>query len=309
MPVPGTTLVRRLAGGLLLAALLTGCGDESVSDGSEREPDTASDANGDTSAAPRLTARTASETVLDDGRAALALLSQTNVGALFLSEASTDELPETSEASEPPTEEEMADCYSDLSFEDRLDPAGLAVGDAAADYAYFDETRLMIVSSRVASFGDETAAAAAIDTLFDNVGECTHFEDDEEGIVTVLDLEVSTETSDEESDTQFAMIGGGSWGEGTESVPVGMGFSATRVDNNITMVMLLSLGYLEDNALVAPYTDLSIDRLLAVAAGETPEEVVGPTPTTVPPSRVPGTTDPSQLDRFLGTTPGFIDAR
>ena len=287
-----------------------------MSDGSDRRPDTAVDTadegtegGGDTAAASRLTARTASETVLDDGRAALAVLSQSNMGAGFELDPSTDDDGTGIDDGEvPPTDEELADCESDISFEDRLDPEGLSVGKAAADYLYFDETRLMIVSSQVASFGDESTATAALDRLVDTLGDCTRFEEEVDGAVTAIELEVSTETSSDDADAQFDMVGGGSFGDATGTVPTGLGFSAVRVDNNITMVMLISLGSIEDNELLAPYSDLAVDRLVAVASGETPDEAPGPTPTPPPRVLLPSGADQALLDLYLDIAPGLVDA-
>ena len=147
----------------------------------------------------------------------------------------------------------------------------------------------MVVTSAVSSFGDETTAETAVEALYEDIGECTHFEDvSEDGTeTTVIDVTVDTDAATDEVDDQFAMVGGGTWTFAEQAVPLGVGFSVARVDNNVTMVMLLCIGVEEDSELLAPYTEIAADRLVAVAAGETPEVVAAPPPTAAPTARLP----------------------
>lgn len=282
---------------LLLAAFLTACGDESTTDGSERKPDASS------ADAPQLNPRTASFAVLDDSRAELALLSQGNLGAAFQADPSSGDDQDVDPAAETPT-----GCDADVSFEDRLDPDGLAIGDADIDYWLVDDARLMAVTSKVSSFGDEATAAAAFEALHEDLGECTHFEETaEDGSESmVIDVTVDTEPATDDVDDQFAMVGGGSWMFEGQDVPVGVGFSIARIDGNVTMVMLLSIGVTEDNELLAPYTEIAADRLVVVAADGTPEDVPAPLPTSTPPVRVPIERAPATLEEFLASAPGIL---
>jgi len=281
---------------LLAAALLTACGDETTSDGSDRRPDA-------TEESPQLNPRTASFAVLDDARAQLALLSQGNLGLAFEADDSSgdDEL-------EDPEAETPTGCDADVTFQDRLDPDGLALGDADIDYWLIDDVRLMAVTSAVSSFGDETTAEAAFDALYEDVGECTHFEDaSEDGSeTTVIDVTVDTDTATEDVDDQFDMVGGGTWSFDGQAIPLGVGFAIARVDSNVTMVMLLSIGVTEDNVLLAPYTEIAADRLVQVAAGETPADVAAPLPSSTPPVRAPIERAPTTLEEFYASAPGIL---
>ena len=98
----------------------------------------------------------------------------------------------------------------------------------------------MVVTSDVRSFGDENTAEAAFDALYEAIGECTHFENtSEDGLeTTVIDVAIDTDTATEDVDDQFDMTGGGAWTFDGQEIPLGVGFSIARIDNNITMVML-----------------------------------------------------------------------
>jgi hypothetical protein len=286
---------------LLAGALLTACGDESTTDGSERKPDVA------TEESPQLNPRTASFAVLDDARAELALLSQGNLGAAFQADPSSGD----DEVVDPATDTATG-CDADVSFEDRLDPDGVAIGDADIDYWLVDDVRLMVVTSKVSSFGDEATAEAAFDALYEDIGECTHFEettgDGTEGGTesTVIDVTVDTDPATDDVDDQFDMVGGGAWSFEGQNVPLGVGFSIARIDSNVTMVMLLSIGVTEDNELLAPYTEIAADRLVTVAADGTPEDVPAPLPTSTPPVRVPIERAPTTLEEFYAGAPGIL---
>ena len=166
----------------------------------------------------------------------------------------------------------------------------------------------MVVTSDVRSFGDENTAEAAFDALYEAIGECTHFENtSEDGLEsTVIDVAIDTDTATEDVDDQFDMTGGGAWTFDGQEIPLGVGFSIARIDNNVTMVMLLSIGVPEDSELLAPYTEIAADRLAAVMAGETPEEVAAPQPVAAPPVRVPIEAVPGTLAEFYASAPGVL---
>lgn len=299
-PIHHTDPVRRTSAGsavLILAALLTACGDDATSDGSERQPDAAGEES------PQLNPRTASFAVLDDGRAELALLSQGNLGAAFQADPSSGD-----DEGADPAGETGTGCDADVSFEDRLDPDGLAIGDADIDYWLIDDVRLMAVTSKVSSFGDEATAEAAFGALYDDIGGCTHFEETtaDGSESTVIDVTVDTDPATDDVDDQFSMVGGGAWTYGGQEVPLGVGFSIARIDSNVTMVMLLSIGVTEDNELLAPYTEIAADRLAVVNADGIPEDVQAPQPSSTPPVRVPIERAPTTLEQFYASAPGIL---
>jgi hypothetical protein len=294
-----THLLRAPVALLLAAALLTSCGDETTSDGSDRRP---ADVAGEEPA--QLNPRTASFAVLDDARAELALLSQGNLGAAFEPDPSNG----SDDGLEDPEGELPTGCDADVAFDDRLDPEGLALGDADIDYWLIDDVRLMAVTSAVNSFGDDSTAEAAFDALYEDIGECTHFEEvSPDGSETmVIDVTVDTDTATEDVDDQFDMVGGGAWSFDGQSIPLGVGFAIARAGSNVTMVMLLSIGVTEDNELLAPYTEIAADRLVTVAAGETPADVAAPLPAATPPVRLPVEPVPATLEDFFATAPGIL---
>ena len=292
-----------LAAVLLLAALLTACGDESTSDGSDRQPEAAA------ASVTEFSPRTASFRLLDDARAQLALLTAGNLGPGFEADPSsgvdgTD--PDTDTDTEPGEGE--TGCESEVAFEDRLDPDGLALGNAAVDYLLVDDVRLMVVTSRVTSFGDEATAEAAFDALSEDIGGCTHFEENAEdgSESTVIDVTTDDAPATEDVDDQLTMVGGGNWSFEGQSVPLGVGFATARIDSNITMVVLLSLGVTEDAELLAPYTEIAADRLVTVAADGVPVDVVAPSPTSTPSVRVPIPRAPATLEDFYDDAPGIL---
>ena len=85
-----------------------------------------------------------------------------------------------------------------------------------------------------------------------------------------------------------------------------MRFATARIDSNITMVVLLSLGVPEDADLLAPYTEIAADRLVAVAADGVPEDVAAPLPTSTPSVRVPIPRAPATLEDFYADAPGIL---
>ena len=262
--------------------------------------------------------RTASFAVFDDAAAELALLTQANLGPAF-----QPDLDSADQVDDEATAEEVATgCDADTAFEDQFDPTGLALGTADIDYLLIDDARLMVVTSDVRSFGDENTAQAAFDALYEAIGECTHFEAaSEDGLEsTVIDVAIDTETATEDVDDQFDMTGGGAWTFDGQEIPLGVGFSIARIDNNITMVMLLSIGVPEDSELLAPYTEIAADRLAAVRPARprrrsplpspSPRRRSGPrstpcparSPTSTPPPRgSSATTDQRQASGPLST--------
>jgi hypothetical protein len=299
VPVSRSSLHRGLIAGLLAAAVLTACGDEATSDGSDREPDEA----GASDVSARLAPRFATASVLDETRAGLAILALANLGPGF--EPSSDSPAE--EETEAPIEGEIA-CDAEVSFEDRFDPGNLALAEASEDYLYFDEARLLLVTSVVDSFGDEDTAETLFADLAEQLDDCTELGEVIGDESTEISLTVDTEPATGDVDDQLNSVGGGIWTEeGEPDFPIALGFSIARVDNNVTMTMMISLGVLEDTQLLAPYTEIAVDRLVAVAAGELPEETAAPMPTTVPPSRLPPVAgEPRTFEEFAEVAPGIL---
>lgn len=282
---------RALPAGLLAVALLAACGDETAED-----PEAAGDGPG---TAPTLTSRTLGGDPLDISEATTALLAQANVPELFVDMG-------------PSTPEEIVDdgksgCESDVSFEDRFDRGGLASTRTDTAFLFGDESRLLIITSLVTSFGDDGLAESAYDAVIDDFASCTRYEEvDESGGTTVVDIENNTDAATDDVDDQLNMLGVGLWtGEGFADLQTGFGLSLARVDNNVTLTQVISLGVADDRLLLAPYTEIAVNRLVAVMNGETPEEVAGPTPTVVPSSRLPLPATPATYESYFELDPRF----
>ena len=263
----------------LLAALASACGDETTTDADE-----ASDPTETSSASETLQPRTAAASPLGDKEAHLALLTKANLGAAFEGDAVVEE---------PVPDDGKTGCESEVPLDDRLDKQGVAASNAEIEYLMFDETRILVVSSHVTSFDDESTAEDAFAGLVEDLGDCTHLEDTDDMGTTSVDFVNDDSTATGDVDEQFNMVGTGSalWGE--EQIPLAASFSAARVGNNATMVFLVGFGAAEDSKLIGPYTEIAVNRLVAVASGQTPDDVAAPLP------QAPGIRLPDGLSESL----------
>ena len=139
------------------------------------------------------------------------------------------------------------------------------------------EIGLPQVQSAVATFEDEQEFAEAFDAVQAAMTECTNAEGtDEEG--TVYDLAVTTdETAAEGVDDQLNLVASGSItaADGQE-LGLSVHMTMARVANHVTLVATTDLG--DETELHGALTDIGIDRLIAVIAGEEPAETTAPEP-------------------------------
>ena len=286
-------LVRAVPAGLLAVALLAACGDETSDDSSPAESAT-------DSASPTLTSRLLGGDPLDATEAGAALLTAVNVPGF-------DPLGPSVQDEGPAETDGKPGCESEDSFEDRFDRGRLATTRVDTAYLYGDEARLLIVTSLVTSFADDEQAEAAYDAVLADYGQCSHYEDvSETGETTVMDVENDTDTASDDVDDQLNMVGTGSLtAEGQPTTNLGFGLSLARVDNSATMTQVISIGVPEDRLLLEPYTQLAVDRLLAVVAGDTPEDVAGPAITIPPRSALPFVPNASAFQQFVKIAPRY----
>ena len=284
-------LARALPVGLLAVALLAACGDETGAD---------DEAGGRFPRQQPLTSRTLGGIPLDNVQATSALLTIANVpGFEDLGPSSPDEGPVETDG--------KSGCESEDSFDDRFDRARIASTRVDTAYLYGDEARLLIVTSLVASFANEDQAQAAYDEALADYGSCTHYEDTgDAGDTSVVDVESNTDTVSDDVDDQLNLVGVGTWDQpGYDTTHMGFGLSLARVGNNATMTQVISIGVADDRLLLEPYTEIAVDRLLAVMNGETPEDVAGPAVTPVPASHLALPSDSSTFERYFDTDPRF----
>jgi hypothetical protein len=295
-------LVRVVPAGLLAVALLAACGDE-TSDGSSPS-ETATD-----SASPTLTSRLLGGDPLNVDEATAALLAQGNLPTFDALGPSTPGDVEESDGTESDEAEgdEATGCENEEAFEDRFDRGGLATTRTDTAYLFADDARLLIVTSLVTSFTDDGQSEAAFAEVQADFGSCTHYEDTTDaGETTVVDIENNTDTATDEVDEQLNLVGTGLWtAPDFDDVDMGFGLSLARVANNVTLTQVISIGVAEDNALLEPYTEIAVDRLVAVANGETPEDVAGPVPTPIPASFLPVPPKPSTYESYFDLDPRF----
>ena len=285
-------LVRSLPAGLLAVALLAACGDE-TSDGS-------STSDNATDSAPTLSSRTLAGDPLDLTEAGTALLAPANApGFENLGPATPDP--------DAVIDDGKTGCESEVSFEDRFDRAHIASTRADTAYLYGDESRLLIVTSLVTSFANEALAETAFNEVQADFQSCTHYEDTSTtGESTVVDVENNTDAASDDVDGQLNLLGKGLWsGINFEDVEMGFGLSLARLGNNITLTQVISIGVADDRLLLAPYTAIAVDRLLAVMNDETPQDVAGPMPTAPPTSRLPMSSNASTYKTYFKLDPRF----
>ena len=241
--------------------------------------------------------------MLDETRGRLALLSLANLSAGF----ALDGAPNADDAPDEPIEGEFG-CEDDTSIEDRFDPTKTALTDVDEDYLYVDDARLLIVTTAVHSFGDEATAQAQFDVFAEPLDEeCMDLLESTQDPSSDLDFAVDGDTATDDVDQQLNLRADGLFKEeGQPDFEVGLAFTIARIGNNVVRVDYVSFGVRADIELIAPYTEIAVDRLVAVAAGETPEDVVGPPPTVVPPARLPGLEiGPTTID-FYAIAPGIL---
>lgn len=294
--------LRWLPAGLLAVALLAACGEETSSDSlstSGEAIDAATDSEADDG--PTLSSRTLGGDPLDLAEASTALLAGSNLPG-FEPDSDGPTVPD------PPDETDgLPACETEDTFADRFDYPGNAVTRVTTDYTFFDDARLLFTSSTVASFQNDEQAAAALDEVAAQFGECSSFEETQDGATVSIDIASDEEPATDDADDGFNLTATGTVVEvGTETLAMGFGFSLARVDNNVTMTEVMSLGVPGDAALLAPYTAIAVDRLVAVMNGEAPEDVAGPGPTPAPPaSRLPTGPEAFSLERFNAVAPRF----
>ena len=198
--------------------------------------------------------------VLDDNQVKAALLTLDNMPDGW--KVSTD------------TDNDLADAPGCLADLDKLDQPD-AESDGSAD---FEDAALGLpaLSTQVASFGSERDVTEAMDTFREAFTDCDHvdYTDPSDDTTIVLDFESDDEKSSPEVDDQFNLTATGTISSGFD-FPFGLWLSIARVDNNTTAVMITDLSEDAGSAL-DPYTQMAVDRLVAVLNGDSPEPTQGP---------------------------------
>lgn len=219
----------------LLLCLLTACGGGGGS-GSGRDTD-----------------------VLSEDEATAALLTETNLGDEYVV---TEEVEDDSDSS--------LSCLDALG--DMEDTGAVTVVDRT--FEFDSDVGLPTIGSEVSSYeavGDVNVAFAQFRST---VEECTSVaEQDADGTHTTLTVAIDNDRSTTGADDQVNLVATGFLSSDEMEFPVGVYFTAARVDNHVTSVDIVDLGS-EVGASIDAYVKAAVDRLTAVAEGEKPENAL-----------------------------------
>jgi len=197
--------------------------------------------------------------LLTDEQATSVLLTQANVGDAFAEAAEDDE----------DDDDGGLGCLDSLESDDAND-APISVERSFDGKTDFETPS---VAHSVASFETVGAAEDALERLADALEGCTEIDEvDAEGARTQLTIKTNDDTDEGlDVDDQVNVTATGEIGSQGFEFPIGLWFSATRVDNHLSVVFLVDLGttfgeYRDD------YVGVAVDRLRAVIADEQPPD-------------------------------------
>lgn len=159
-------------------------------------------------------------------------------------------------------------CLSQL---DKLDKAEAATK-AEADFEHTGGLGTPAVTTQVSSFEQTGDLIGTMDEFRDTLADCTQVEFSEDGATMTLDLTTDEEKSTSDVDDQINVHGTGTVSAEGLELPMGMSFALARVDNHLTLVGVVDLGD-AGARLLDTYTEIAVDRLVAIAADEEPPSV------------------------------------
>ena len=184
------------------------------------------------------------------------------------------------------TQANVGDAFVEAPEDDEDDEGGLGcldgLGDENSDDAPVSEERSFnaktdfetpTVGHSIASFETTGEAEDALQRFADALQGCTEVDEvDAEGARTQLEIETNDDTDEGlDVDDQVNVTATGEIASQGFEFPIGLWFSATRVDNHISLIFLVDLGttfgeYREE------YVKVAVDRLRAVIAEEEPTD-------------------------------------
>lgn len=227
-----------------------------------------------------------SQAVLSWGQAQQALLSLDNLGDDFIMN------PAGAHSWAP-----ASGCLSVLEVTDSQE----ASVEAAIDYVYLGGTARASIYNSVASFEQAAEITGAFDEVRAALESCRQVDiTNEQGFRLQLDAEVEDRETTTHADDQINILVSGTQAYNGVAEPLRIAMSLVRVDNNTTTVSIRGGGGLGWEQLHG-YTEIAVDRLVAVAAGQSPPEVLAAPfahsyePVEAPPAPQKGF-DPQPLD-------------
>lgn len=250
LPAVPSHPVRRavpLSAALLLAsAFLAACGDDGSSAATGDDP------------------TTEAVVLLEESQAEEARLAIENLPDGWAVQPASDD--------EEDGEDDELGCLSALdSIEDEVD----SEYDVEVDFAMTNDFNLPGVNSTVSAFDTEESATKAMGLLRAGLEDCDRVDvtDPDDGTRIVLDVALVDALADG-ADEQITLTATGTINVGME-LEFGMWMSMVRIGNHTTMVGISDIGTVAGDALDA-YTDLAVERLVAVLDGEEPPATQGP---------------------------------
>ena len=235
---------RRLAAAsaVALALVLTGCGDDGGSGDAEE-----------------------SSSPLSQEQADTALLTEGNLGEGFVVHPDEDD-----------DDSEGLDC---LAFIADLGESEDAATTAEIDYEFESELGNPAVISIIESYDDTDSADALVETLRGELDGCDAVDyEDEDGTTFSLDVSTDDEQTADGTDDQLNVTASGTIASGGMEFPFTLALSVSQVGQHLTMVGVTDLGP-SSSVDVESYTQIAVDRLVAVADGDEPAETTAPAPT------------------------------
>lgn len=163
---------------------------------------------------------------------------------------------------------------------------------AETDYEFDGELGVPAVYSAVSSYARTSDLVDALDKFRTAMEGCSRIEDtDDEGNTITLDLTLDEEKTTTDVDDQINFAGTGTIASGGFELPFGLWFSVAQLDNHVTLVGVADMGHAR-GPMLAALTEVAVDRLAAVAAGDEPSDAVAalPDPADDPAAEAP---DPS----------------
>ncbi|MDN4161045.1 sensor domain-containing protein [Nocardioides abyssi] len=255
MPTPARTRTSRrtarlapLAAGVLLVAALAGCGSDD---------DSGAEGPGGLGGSAGVGEDVV---VLDQAQVDRAVLSPDNLGLGFE--------PEPDDGADDEDDEDSAGLGCLAAVDEDLDQAEAK---AEASYEATNELGTPSVSSGVSSFATTDDVTERFDRLRAALEDCDRIDvTEDDGPSFALEVDSDDATVSDEVDEQLNISAVGSaTAEGFE-LPVTIRLSAARIDNHVVFLSRFDLG--ETTGELTPYTEAAVGRLLAVLAGDEPDE-------------------------------------
>lgn len=173
-----------------------------------------------------------------------------------------------------PTEEEGDADLGCLSALDEMDDIG-AEAEAEIEYVPADDSGFPSLENSVYSYSDTERISSRIEEVSTALGGCDSVDvTDDEGTRFQLDVSLESGVVTDGADEQVTLEASGTISAPGQEVPIVLHMSSVRVDNHVTVVVYSDLteDVAQSGSEFDSYVSAATERLVAVAAGETPED-------------------------------------